>query len=198
MADQSAEVSEQDKDMQLAAMLWWQIIWYASHEGRSEIPSQQEWLSCELAAAIIDEISRKPHWVSWRHNEKNMEIARSRGWQTRLTQALDACVLSDLGSNWIKPFKLLIQFVRYEPGDGGEYDSALRMFHEENVLRNPGHSTFIPHQETYRRARYHIDNESGLSPLERFHVTTACEVIGGCMRLYIERDLAYIKRNYTW
>jgi len=198
MVDQLAEVREQNKNMQLAAMLWWQIIWYASDEGRNEIPSQQEWLSCELVATIIETVTGTPVWFSWRHNEAGKEAPQQRGWQHRLNQALGECAVSEVSIHWKRPLELLMRFVQYEPYGGGEYSSTLEAFHENNALHNTNRCTFIPHQETYRRAQQYLSQGSGLSELECFHAQAICKNLAICMRPYINRDLAYIKKNYSW
>ena len=188
----------QRNDMQLAAMLWWLTIWYASDNGMDIVPSQQEWLSSELAAAIIKNVTGKEWWGSWRHDESGQVVSQHRGWQLHLGQALDACDQQQGRPEVYKKLVgLLIQFVRYRHQGNGEYTSMLE-FYNNSALYNSARSTFIPHQETFRRAQQYISSMSGLCELECFHAQAICKNLAIDMRPYIKRDLAYIKKNYTW
>lgn len=198
MENRLAYIRKQDKEMQLAAMLWWQIIWYASDEGKREIPSQQEWLSCELVATIVETITGTPVWFSWNHNEKGKEVPQQRGWQHRLNQALGACPVSEVSLHWKMPLELLMRFVQYEPYGDGEYSSMLEAFHETNAMHNTSRSTFIPHQATFQKTQDYFGDKSDFSVWERMTLQRICAELGGRMKPYIDRDIAYVKKNYLW
>lgn len=183
-----------DEDMRLAAMLWWQILWYASDKGRKKIPSEHDWLSSELVAAMVKATTGKQWWVSSRHDESGAIVLCVHGWWSQLGQALDNNVLPKKFGRWTRVFRLLAEFVRYDRSG----NSQLELFHKNNVLHNTGCSTFIPHQETFRISEQHIKNASGLNGWNQIVYGKACEMLGEFMQPYIERDLAYIKKNYLW
>lgn len=185
---------KQDKNMKLAAMLWWQILWYASDKGRKKIPSEQEWLSSELVAAMVKATTGKQWWVSSRHDESGTVVLFVHGWWSQFGQVLDDYVLPKKFGRWTRVFRLLTEFVRCDRSG----DSHLKLFHENNALHNPGCSTFIPHQETFRISEQYIKNASGLNGWDQIVYGKACKMLGEHMQPYIERDLAYIKKNYLW
>ena len=183
-----------DKDMTLAAMLWWQTLRYASDGGKNRIPSEQDWLSSELVAAIVKMTTGKQWWVSARHDEEGVVGLCRRGWQNSLNQALeDRAQFKEFG-RWERALVMLADFVQYDRDE----NSNLRWFHENNALHNPGCSTFIPHQEIFRVSKQYIDNDSGLSVWDQCAYGKICEKLGEYMQPFIARDIAYIKKNYSW
>lgn len=195
MEEDVEQRKKHDEDMRLAAMLWWQILWHASGGGRNKIPSQHKWLSFELVAAIVKMTKGKQWWASPRHNASGVEVHQVRAWQNLLGAEVfdDQDLFKEFG-RWARVLELSVDFVRYDYGE----NSLLKWFHETNALHNPGCSTFIPHQEIFRISKQYIENESGLSTWDQIAYGKACETLGECMQPFIERDIAYIRKNYSW
>lgn len=196
MGSDIEQQKERAEEMRLAAMLWWQTIWYASEEGTKGIPSQQGWLSCELIAAIVKMTTGKQWWVSPCHDESGRIHLWNQGWQwwNLFNQALeDRTPFGEFG-RWTRALEALADFVRYDR-DG---NSSLEWFHKNNALHNPGCSIFIPHQEAYRVSKRYLETSSGLGVWDQCAYDKVCKLLGEHMQPVIARDIAYIKKNYSW
>ena len=208
MSDILEQHRKKYEEMRLAAMIWWLILWYASNEGELEIPSEHEWLICELAATLIEEATAKQFWYSWQHDDANHECTQEWDvWPDRLNTELDRCAQYnpmkfdgwDFDSRLRKYLKQFVQQTFQCAHSEKWFISRLRWFHEEysttQVTINRARARFTPHYEMYRRA---ID-ELPRHTFEQYEDACEwCRRLGIIMRKYIERDIAYIKAHYSW
>ena len=147
--------------MRLAAMVWWLILWYASDEGELEIPSEHEWLTCELIATLVEEATEEKFWYSWRHNGSGREHHHQwNEWPNVLNGEMDRCDkyhrtrfdgwnLESRFRKWLKRF--VWQSFQSDSGEKG-YVSELKLFHIHNTPTSFGYSRFKPHREMYDKA----------------------------------------------
>lgn len=201
------------EDMKLAAMIWWLILWYASEEGKIEIPSEQEWLVCELVASLIEEATGEKFWYSWRYDEFERECDHQwNEWPERINIEINRCARHQHAKfNGSDPKSivrgLLKRFVQqrfaYERSEKW-YDSDLKVFHENATPTTYGRSTFKPHREMHNSALAFVSIYGMRLGLDRVEpivelITDWLARVGICiMRPYIERDVAYIKKHYSW
>ena len=198
MVDALEQHRKNSEEMELAGMIWWLILWHASDEGKLEIPSEQQWLSCELVAVLFEMLTGVELWFSWRHNIAGSECQHEwNEWPDELNEMLRMIKEGD-GSVYGNMPILLKRFVRYEfnsQHDEKDFVSELKLFHEDHTPRPIGRSRFVPCSEIYTQA------VGGLLRFTSAHHSDVCEwcrKIGMLMRKYIERDVAYIKAHYSW
>ncbi len=196
-------------EMRLAGMIWWLILWYASDGGEVYIPSEQGWLSCELGATIVEEVTGEKQWYSWRHDEFDRECHHDwREWPEMVNAKLENCERHNHSAfDGSKPksmvLGLLKRFVRYRLEYGRSdmwYGSDLKVFHEHTTPIISGRSTFRPHREMYNRAMAYLRDHGSILGFDQVELLT--DWIGRLgmmvMRPYVDRDVAYIKKNYQW
>lgn len=209
MSDVLERYRKECEEMQLAAMIWWLIIWYASDEGNPEVPSEQEWLSCELVATIAEEMTGEKFQYSWRHDEFGRE--RHQQWDVwpeylnRVMERFPQYPQYHPGAtaSKCKALDLLKRFVKYQfafERDEKWYASELRTFHRGNTPTTFGCSRFVPHREMHNRALWYLTEHMAELGFDRIElVTDWLSRIGmQIMRPYVERDIAYIKKHYSW
>lgn len=187
------------KDMKLAGMVWWLILWFASDEGKLEIPSEQEWLTCELVAALIEESRGEKFHYSWRHDFDGSERDHPwNEWPEKLN-AMAKMMPNRRGKSAEKNLRVLLKrFVAYQfqsAHDEKWYDSELKHFHANTTPTTAGSSRFVPYREMAQKSILFLGTQGT-------DVYTGamkwCEKIGTLMRPYIERDVAFIKSHYYW
>lgn len=202
------EYRRECEEMRLAGMIWWLVLWYASDEGRLEIPSEQQWLACELVATLIEEVEDRKFYYSWRHDRTNREqVQEWDEWPSYVNAQLDKCrtrnpnAFSDASVEG-QMRDLLKRFVQYKfSSDHDEKDwmSELKIFHEQAMANSCRQSKIVPRRELYDKADKHLCSIKGQRSKEFWCALPSwCREIGVIMRPYIERDLAYIRKHYSW
>lgn len=204
MDDALDEYHKECGEMRLAAMIWWLILWYTSDEGRLEIPSEQQWLTCELVAALIEEVEGKKFYYSWRHDRTNKEQAQEWDeWPSYVNGQLDKCRAVNpnaFGATAIEGRlrDLIKRFARYKVErvhSEKDWMSELRIFHEQIAAKLCRRSTCIPDREMHTKA---VGELLRYTSAHHAEVCGWCREIGKIMRPYIERDVAFIKKHYAW
>jgi hypothetical protein len=193
------------EEMKLAGMIWWLILWHASCEGKLEIPLRQNWLSSELASAIIDDASRMKCFFLWEHDGEGNECVQDFGEESQLNDAMDECEKNHPyafnGSTIESEMRALLKrFVHYEfqsAQNEKDWISELRLFHENNTPRTMRQIVFTPNREMYERADMYLHT---VQPSFEWWaiVSEWYRKIARLMYPYIERDVAYIKSHYSW
>lgn len=192
------------EEMKLAAMVWWLILWYASDEGTTKIPTQHEWLTSELVSTVFEELTGGRIWYSWQHNEDGEEQSHPwNEWPIWFNEEMVRCERYhrnkfdgfDTESRMRKLLKRFVyQLFQYDRSDKW-YTSELVLFHENHKPFPSGRSQFKPHREMYEKAKSELFKQL---PLRYEEVCEWCRKIGTLMRPYIERDIVYIKKHYSW
>ncbi len=182
-------------EVQQVVMVWWLMMWFASDEGEQKIPTQQEWLSCELAAALHEAATGEKFLFSWRHDEQGREHCwRECEWTHRLNHAMETCgTLHTIVG-------LLKTFIRYESQldhDESWHTSLLKDMYEGSAIYSATTSTFVPSRRMYEDARRHLECHA-INGISHENLLRLCALYGQRMRPYVMRDLAYIKQHYFW
>ena len=191
------------EEMKLAAMVWRLILWHACDEGRFEIPTEQEWLSSELVAAIGEDVTGTKIFFSGRHDWSGQEYNQDFGWQDRLNDILESC--EEVFHNKFDGSTpegilraLLKRFVHYtfhSDHDEKGYTSELKLLIENDPAIARGRSLFIPHREMAMKSIRFL-GEQGVDVYAG--AMEWCSRIGLLMQPYIARDVAYIEKHYSW
>lgn len=206
MSEELERQKKECEEMSLAAMVWWMMLWYASDEGKIELPSEQEWLSSELVATIIEEVTEEKFRYSWRHSEAGrVKIQQWNAWPEYLNRAVERKPRKlpysfEPDHPKCRVLDLLRRFVKYHfvhADDKKWYGSALRSFHEENTPVTQGCSRFLPSREMYFRAMEYVSEciaDLGFDRMES--LTDWLRGIGiQIMRPCIRRDTTYIRAH---
>lgn len=191
------------EEMQFAGMIWWLILWYATDEGRREVPAEHQWLSCELAAALIESSTKEQVRYSWRYDHAgNVCLHQWDVWPKEMNRLLQSAPMRK-GSTAEKRLQLLMRrFVTqwFVHGHGEkDYSSELTWFHESNTPRQITRARFIPSKEMYDKADACMCESKGRYTAQFWCVLPGwIRDIATLMRPHIERDVAYIKQHYSW
>ncbi|KKR12075.1 MAG: hypothetical protein UT41_C0003G0002 [Candidatus Wolfebacteria bacterium GW2011_GWC2_39_22] len=201
MIDLEKEMHKQREEMRLAARVWWLILWHASKEGTKEIPTQYEWLSSELVAALFEELTERKFWYSWQHSETGKEESHAWNvWPLRLNTELEQCERyhqrkfdgGDIESKLRKVLKWFVwQNFQFERSDKS-YDSELNLFHTNNTPFPSGNSRFKPCRDMYEKA---VSDVLLYTSANHTEVCEWCRKIALLMQPYIDRDMAYIRKH---
>jgi hypothetical protein len=198
------DCKKKDAEMRLAAKIWWLILWYASDEGRLEVPSEQEWLTWELAASIIDEVSGEKFRYSWGYDADRHPRSQSwNEWPETLNDEMVECerhyyISFDKKTHEGRLRDLMRRFVWQDgkrEGTETRYDSELKLFHEQSVRSVRRRPRFKPCGEMYVDAMGELFR---LVPDHHAEVSEWCRKIAKIMRPHVERDVAFIKKHYSW
>lgn len=195
MENKILALERERKEMLLAAMVWCLAVWYASDEGKAEVPSQHEWLSSELVAALVEDGTGEKFWYSWRHDRFGKEHHYQWDeWPNGLNVALGMAIWEVEGSIDTLLLRLLGKFVQYRPQrdmDERWYDSELKLFIVSSMSIPQSRALFVPSRDMAAKSIQAIGAE-GVALYAG--AMSLCLRIGSLMRPYIKRDIAYIKK----
>lgn len=208
MNDPLRQRTQEWEEKRLAAMIWWLMLWYASDAGKLELPSEQEWLSCELVATIAEETTGEKFRYSWKHNESGrVKMQQWNAWPEYLNRVMESssrCLPYSLEPDHPRclVMNLLKRFAKYRfvhEHNEKRYESNLSLFHKESALVMKECSRFKPGREMYHEAIEYVDEQQKYCGFDRGELLLWLSKMSLLiMRPCINRDIQFIRAHYDW
>lgn len=171
------------------------VMYYVADEGRCEIPTEGKFILIEMAATLYERLNgfECVQFISHRMGADAFD-AHPHEWErgiNRMIGEMFGMHAEKIREDVREALCGLLMMNHYTEGPDGGYTNGI-----EDFMRNfpypSGHSRFTMHKEwlrdTYERVIVSADP----------YVRELCEDIARRMAKYMERDIAYIKKRYSW